>query len=595
MRNSIPLALALCLMLVFLLVGCESPFAYSPEEWFAENPIPSLAENVKNPIGLEIGEGYEIPTLSITCDTDYYDVQKGNAVEAEIEISGDARFSGMQYKGKAEIKLRGNSTAGQVKRPFKVKLDKKANLFGMGSNKHWVLLANFYDRTHLRNILSYEMSGDLGMWYCESVWVRLTYNGEDYGLYQLCEQIRVDPERVNIFDWDKAAEDAANAIADGKGLSELERETLIRQMQYDLTWAATGKHSVYDVTKYAALPDIHGGFLIENDSYSDEPSKFTTKNGVMYMVTEPNNLIESREIFRWLKKYFQNTEDAIFASDRRDADGKHYTEYMDMDSFCDFWYVNEMFKNGEMLYKSTFLTLDHDSPIVFGPVWDMDWAGGNHVNLGEDGQSPEGWVHGGGDRQVWSRSLFTDPYFVLTLYENYDDTVRAAMENVSTRLERYVSAIAPAAREDQALWGWEWTFDEEIADFREWVQERRDWMDAQFASPETLLASLGMYKPSRHMEIAEISLRDGVCTMEVETDGSFAALRVYVNGAAVGDYPVDGNADAELSVTGSWKDGGRYNAVEVQGLDADGNVVIRNKRGGVDGCDIYETVCAFVR
>ena len=464
----------------------------------------------------------------------------------------------------------------------------------MGSNKHWVLLANFYDRTHLRNILSYEMSGDLGMWYCESVWVRLTYNGVDYGLYQLCEQIRVDPERVNIFDWDKAAVDAANAIADDKGLSDLERETLIRQMQYDLTWAATGKHSIYDVTKYYPLPDTHGGFLIENDSYNDEPSRFTTKNGVMYMVTEPNNLVESREIFRWVKKYFQNTEDAIFAADRRDENGKHYMEYLDMESFCDFWYVNEMFKNGEMLYKSTFLTLDHDSPIVFGPVWDMDWAGGNHVNLSEDGQSPEGWVHGGGDRQVWSRSLFTDPYFVLTLYDNYDDEVRAAMKNVSTRLERYVSAIAPAAREDRELWGWEWTFDDEIAVFREWVNGRREWMDAQFASPETLLASLGKYKSSRHMEIEEIALRDGVCTMEVETDGSFAALRVYVNGEAVGDYPLDGN-ETELSVTGNWREGGAYNAIEVQGLDADGNVVIRNKRGGVDGCDIYETVCAFVR
>lgn len=268
-----------------------------------------------------------------------------------------------------------------------------------------------------------------------------------------------------------------------------------------------------------------------------------------------------------------------------------------MASFCDFWYVNEMFKNGEMLYKSTFLTLDHDSPIVFGPVWDMDWAGGNHVNLGEDGQSPEGWVHGGGDRQVWSRSLFTDPYFVLLLYENFDDTVRASMENVSTRLERYVSAIAPTAREDQALWGWEWTFDDEIADFREWVHERREWMTAQFADPETLLHSLGMYKSSRRMELEEITLRDGVCTMEVETDGSFAALRVYVNGDAAGDFPLVGTETDEitLTVTGSWRENGGYNAVEVQGLDADGNVVIRNKRGGVDGCDIYETVCAYVR
>ena len=99
------------------------------------------------------------------------------------------------------------------------------------------------------------------------------------------------------------------------------------------------------------------------------------------------------------------------------------------------------------------------------------------------------------------------------------------------------------------------------------------------------------------MELEEITLRDGVCTMEVETDGSFAALRVYVNGDAAGDFPLDGTETDEitLTVTGSWRENGGYNAVEVQGLDADGNVVIRNKRGGVDGCDIYETVCAYVR
>ena len=85
--------------------------------------------------------------------------------------------------------------------------------------------------------------------------------------------------------------------------------------------------------------------------------------------------------------------------------------------------------------------------------------------------------------------------------------------------------------------------------------------------------------------------------MEVETDGSFAALRVYVNGDAAGEVPLDGTGAAgmRLRVAGSWRENGGQNGGEVQGLDADGNVVIRNKRGGVDGCDIYETVCAYVR
>ena len=134
MRKLVSLVLTLCLLVTPLLCGCESPFAYSPEEWFAENPIPSLAEPETNPVGLEIGEDYELPVLSITCDTDYYDVQKGHAVTAKIEISGDARFSGMQYRGEADIKLRGNSTAYQVKRPFKIKLAKKTKLVGMGAN-----------------------------------------------------------------------------------------------------------------------------------------------------------------------------------------------------------------------------------------------------------------------------------------------------------------------------------------------------------------------------------------------------------------------------------------------------------------------------
>ena len=36
------------------------------------------------------------------------------------------------------IKGRGNSTWRNPKKPYKIKLDEEADIFGLGANKHWV-------------------------------------------------------------------------------------------------------------------------------------------------------------------------------------------------------------------------------------------------------------------------------------------------------------------------------------------------------------------------------------------------------------------------------------------------------------------------
>lgn len=534
------------------------------------------------------------PTLYIECDTGYYGLVKGTAKEAKMElVTAEGKT---EYSGSTQIKLRGNSTAYQEKRPFKLKLAKSTDLFGMGKNKHWVLLANWYDRTNLRNVMSYEMSGRLGMWYCESEWVELYYNGEYYGLYQLCENIRVDDNRVDIFDWDDAAETVAKLCAADHGLDEAAEETLARQLSYDLTWVTKGTDGVYDYSDYieALGLDITGGYLIENDSYNDEPSQFTTKNGVMYMVTTPNSLVESRDMFRYVKNYFQSVEDAIFSPNRRTEDGKHYMDLMDMDSFADFWFVNEFFKNGEILYKSTFLTLDHGKKLTWGPVWDMDWAGGNHVNLGEGGQSPIGWVHGGGDRQVWSRSMFTDPYCVLTLYERFDDTVTSAMDAALDDLETYVTALQKAADRDNDRWNYPDTFTEEIELYRNWLYGRREWMTAQFATPDTLLSSLYMYQPSETMTITGGVRQGNTLTLTLDlAEGASASGEVFVNGVSCGvvdlGETITVTVPAEASALTT-----TYDAIELLGLTDDGAYTVLVSRGGIDGCDIWDSAHLYL-
>ncbi len=535
---------------------------------------------------------YAFPTLYIQCDTGYYSLTKGNAKTATMELVTAEGTTA--YSGTTQIKLRGNSTAGQEKRPFKLKLDKSADLFGMGKNKHWVLLANWYDRTNLRNVMSYEMSGRLGMWYCESQWVELYYNGEYYGLYQLCENIRVDDDRVDIFDWDEAAETVAKLCAREHGLDAAAEEQLARQLSYDLTWVTKGTDGQYDLSGYIDELglDITGGYLIENDSYNDEPSKFTTENGVMYMVTTPNTIVESRDMFRWVKGYFQSVEDAIFAPNRRDDAGAHYTDLMDMDSFADFWFVNEFFKNGEILYKSTFLTLDHGKKLTWGPVWDMDWAGGNHVNLGESGQDPAGWVHGGGDRQVWSRSMFTDPYCALLLYERFDDTVVDAMDAALVDLETYVNALQTAADRDNARWHYPDTFTEEIELYRNWLTGRRDWMRAQFTDPDTLLTSLHMYRPSETMTITGGERNGESLTLHLSfAEGHAAAGEVFVNGVSCGKVALADTITVTVPVEETTT---QYDAIEVLGLTTEGEYRVIESRGGIDGCDIWDSAHLFL-
>ena len=547
-------------------------------------------------------EGYDqqtwvssaVPALYIDCGTGYYSLTKASAQTAQIRL--ETTDGKTEYSGGGEIKLRGNSSAYQEKRPFKLKLDTKANLFGMGKNKHWVLLANWYDRTNLRNVMAYEMSGRLGMWYCESVWVELYYNGEYCGLYQLCENIRVDEERVDIFDWEEAAEQAAALCAEEHGLSEKAAEALAREMAYDLSWVTKGTVGKYDVSEYVELLDlsIDGGYLIENDSYNDEPSQFTTENGVMYMVTEPNSLKESRDMFRWLKAFFQSIEDAIFSPARRTEDGKHYTDLMDMDSFADYWFVNEFFKNGEILFKSTFLSVDKGGKLVWGPVWDMDWAGGNHVNLGESGQNPAGWVHGGGERQVWSRSLFTDPYCALLLYERFDDTVRDAMAAAVADLEIYAAKLQQAADRDNKRWNYPDSFTTEIELYREWLTGRREWMQSQFDSPEKLLDSLKMYRPSQVMTVTGGSVKGDTLTLQLAlTPDAASAGEIFVNGVSCGAFPLT----EQITVTVPAEARERteaYDAVEVLGLSDDGSYRITSHRTGVEGCDLRDSGCIFI-
>ena len=102
-------------------------------------------------------------------------------------------------------RLRGNTTQAFPKKPFAVKLGKKAEILGMPKHKRWVLLANWKDKSLMRNHISLgiarkftEHLSDGIPWNVSGEFVELIYNGVHVGNYYLCEQIKIDENRLDI-------------------------------------------------------------------------------------------------------------------------------------------------------------------------------------------------------------------------------------------------------------------------------------------------------------------------------------------------------------------------------------------------------------
>lgn len=289
-----------------------------------------------------------IPKVKIECTTAYELLQK----EDELCLFELTDSMHMVYRDeKAKIKLRGNSTAECPKRPFTLKLSQNQSLCGLPDAKKWVLLANYFDSTMLRNALAFRMSEQANLeWTPHSRFVELFYNGIYQGIYQLCEKVEVGAHRVDI------AQD---------------------------------------------------GWLIEIDTrVTDKDSYFRTVHMENpYRIEYPDkNLSEQR--IEQLHAFFQQAEDALF--------GEHFTDsiegwrkYLDEDSWIDWFLINEMAKNNDaVFYSSCYMHSAPDGRIVMGPIWDFDLGYGNTTNNGCD--SPIGWHV---RNSAWYTRLFEDPVF----------------------------------------------------------------------------------------------------------------------------------------------------------------------------------------
>ena len=164
-----------------------------PPSWFQEPII--------------IGES-NLPILSInTYGAEIVDEPRIPAYMGIIDnISGlnhiDDPFNG--YDGHITIEKRGNSSQWQDKAPYRFETvdntgeNNNVQLLGMPAENDWVLYAPWQDKTMIRNVLTYELSNQIGRYASRSRYVELYLNNEYRGVYVLMEKIKRDGDRIDI-------------------------------------------------------------------------------------------------------------------------------------------------------------------------------------------------------------------------------------------------------------------------------------------------------------------------------------------------------------------------------------------------------------
>ncbi len=435
-------------------------------------------------------------------------VSKEEYINAAMLLQGNELFSDSEwlYKGAIEIKGRGNSTWKRFdKKPYKIKLDTKTDLLGMGENKHWILLANYIDESLMRNALGFRFAEQLGLVTMQSTWVDVVLNGSYVGNYLLCEQIRVSDERVDIKDWEGIAEDVAKEIYKAAGLTKGQKDSLEDQLKENLLWVTTGKvtfggkeYIINDYYRYDA--DITEGYLIELSAEYDEISKFKTEKGASIMIKSPEYVNTNSAMFSHVKELIQAFEDAIYSENgytTYNGELVHYTDLCNVESLVDYWIVVETFYCPDAIWKSRYMYVGEDGRLTFGPVWDFDFSSG--------GKNP--WMYivynewrskVNVDNNYWLGALIKQDDFVNMLYKRYHEIRSTAIADLIEKdgiISEWQVYLAESGAANTKLWKYVQGFEKDVKSLSTWLKNRVNWMDAQMKSLDTLTKSLNVVEP----------------------------------------------------------------------------------------------------
>ena len=406
----------------------------------------------------------QVPVLRITTENGAQIQNKKDYIKGTVVIEDPAgmywdtpRVELKMSKDKHGIRGRGNTTWDMPKKPYKLKFDEKVSIFGLGEDKEWVILANYADKTLLRNVVAMKLSEIVGMpWTPAMLPVEVYLNGEYLGCYTFSEHKKVSEHRVNL---EIAGENDNSGDA------------------------------------------VTGDYYMEIEQNQDETTCFYTEVcGIPMMFSDPEVPTDAQ--LQYVKGYFKEAETALKSSNFKDP-ATGWQKYIDIETFAKAYIVNELVKNidGNMR-KSSFITKKKNEKLQMYHLWDYDLALGNCNYLDNEfgaTDGPEGWfikdfsciqsIHGW-KHTNWYTILTDDPAFCKRVKEIWNANY-AQLSNIPNFIDEMAAYINDAQKRNFQKWNILYTYvwpnvfesgsyEQHVGYLKNYYSTRFNWLNSRF-------------------------------------------------------------------------------------------------------------------
>lgn len=306
----------------------------------------------------------QLPSLFVMMKEDDRDsIYKSKNQVANAFISLLLPDGTSEYEGEMSIKTRGSSSWKDTeKKPFTIKLHQSTKLLGLKKGKSFTLLNNKYDRTFIRNALAFHLSKKLEVSAPDFTYITLYLNGKYLGVYLMTNKIGVGKRSVDIVDLEKE-----NKLVNDHPLKEYPS-------------FSTGESGMSDHKKGVCIDnpdDITGGYILDyhgvTSVYETSISGFVSHAGNPIRIKSPKHA--SQEQVEYISDFYNQLEAAVMSpTGHHPETRKHYTEYLDMESFARYFILQEITQNKDGGYGSFMMYKDvgDSSKMIAGPAWDFD-------------------------------------------------------------------------------------------------------------------------------------------------------------------------------------------------------------------------------